>query len=171
LTNDRDLHVLLPTLDARFEDRFYALRLVLGGEYAPAVFVRLRQTADSEPAYPGFTDEGKVTTSGDYVSDQSFSVNGELELQTQFISPSFGFEYVHLPIEYDIATVGGEESVDTLIRELSLDGNLDLTFISFAGFSPSAKLRYDRSWTEIKGQDDVEFEDEWLFYFGFSRTR
>lgn len=171
LTNDRTLNIVLPTLDARYADRFGPVRLQLGGEYAPVVFVRLEQTADTEPVYPGFTDEGAVSTDGDYWSDQSFSANGNLAYRNPILSPSVGFEYTHLPIEYDIAAPGGEQTIDTLIRELALDGAVTFSVVKVAGFSPKATVRYDRSWTEIDGQDDVEILDEWLFFVGVERTR
>jgi len=97
-------------------------------------------------------ENGRISTSGDYLADQSFSVNGEFEHQNSFLTPSFDFEYTHLPIEYEVATVDGKKNIDTLIRELSVGGSIDISVIDVFGFSPAAKVRYDHSWRKLKGK-------------------
>lgn len=169
LTNDRTLDVVLPTVDARLRTELGPLRIDLGGEYSPVVLVSLEQEADTDPVYPGFTDGGAVSTSGDYQSGTSFSVNGLLLLTLPLLAPSVGAEYTHLPIEYEIATVGGVQAIDTLIRELSFDATIAFKMLGFLGFSPTLSARYDRSWTEIEGSDDVETADEWLIFIGVAR--
>jgi len=169
LTNDRSLDVLLPTVDVRSRTELDMFRLDVGGEYSPAVFVSLEQTADTEPVFPGFTDDGAVSTSGSYQSGQSFSISGSLLLNTPIIAPSLSGEYTHLPIEYEIATVGGEQSIDTLIREISFDSTVAFKVVSVFAFSPTIRVRYDRSWTEIEGADDVETTDDLLVFFGVAR--
>jgi|GEM_PF-5079775 len=169
LTNDRTLNVLLPTIDTKFRAELWPVRIDLGGEYSPMVFVSLDQEANTDPVYPGFTDDGPVSTSGDYQSGQSFSVNGSLLFNLPFVAPSIAAEYTHLPIEYDIATVGGVQTIDTLIRELSFDATVAVKVLGLLGFSPTLSVRYDRAWTEIDGVDDVETSDEWLVFIGVAR--
>ncbi len=171
INNDRKLNVVLPTVDLRYEVHAGLFRIVVGGEYAPTVFVALDQSVETEPVYPGLPENGRISTSGNYFAYQSFSVNGEFEHQNSFLTPSFDFEYTHLPIEYEVAAVDGKKNIDTLIRELSVGGSIDISVIDVFGFSPAVKLRYDHSWTEIEGEKDVEMNEDWLFFFGFSHSR
>lgn len=169
ITNDRRLQILLPTADVKLRGSDGPVYLEFGGEYAPVIFVDIAQTLATDPVFPGATDDGPITSVGLFQSEQSFSVSGAFRVISDVFSPSVAAEFTQLPITYDAATLSGVTSLQTTIRELSVDANFGFALLNVMGFFPTLQVTYDRSWTQIAGQEDVTMEDQWLFYAGASR--
>jgi hypothetical protein len=74
----------------------------------------------------------------------------------------------HLAIVYDIYTVGGEATIDTVLQTLSTNFTLDMNIINLKGLFPTFTYSYVWDWTtDNSSSSSPVLSEDSFFSFGF----